>query len=251
MAQPSAAGRSAATQNGEQNGETPKPETLTRRPRGTRRYRNLRNEGLWNPHRSAPPKASNAPPRSERSNTNFVLLIVASTVAALLVAGGVDMAQGGGDEGGGANAEQGARPEADAPAGERPDGGNEGGNGGGDAGRDEGGNAADRKAFAGTWQSKRGETLTISAKARGDARSGKQSVSYDRTGKLSTCPGVGQVRKSGKAFRLALQCDNGDVRSELGGDAVRAGGKLTVEWDGGTRDTFTREKADGEGESGE
>lgn len=159
----------------------------------------------------------------------FVVLLIAAGGAYLLVGG---LGRGGS---GGANA-QGDAPPAQGKASERPgDGKPDGAQGDGSPGTPEPG--AGGKDFVGKWQSGGGEALTIGRAERGKA-AGKSAVSYDRPGRLSTCTGVGEARKSGKTFRLALKCPNGKARSDLGGDAVRSGKKLTVEWDGGSRQTF-------------
>ncbi|SCK52791.1 hypothetical protein H181DRAFT_04803 [Streptomyces sp. WMMB 714] len=160
----------------------------------------------------------------------FVVLLIAAGGAYLVVG-----AQGGGGSGG-ANA-QGDAPPEQGEAGERPGDGKPGGaqddNSPGTPGTGAGG-----KDFVGEWQSGGGETLTIGGAERSGKAAGKSAVSYDRPGRLSTCTGVGEPRKSGKTFRLALKCPNGKARSDLGGDAVLSGQKLTVEWDGGSRQTF-------------
>jgi hypothetical protein len=182
-----------------------------------------------------------------RSKTRLTVLVVSTLLGLLLAAGGVYyMVEG--ETGGEAGASEAP---AGASAGERPEGGKSGGAQDGDdengKGGKEGENGAERPGngagggdFAGQWRSRAGAVLTIGKEARSGRSAGKQAVSYNRPGALSTCPGVGEARKSGAVFRLALKCANGKADSELGGDAVRSGDKLTVEWDGGSKDAFIR-----------
>jgi hypothetical protein len=176
------------------------------------------------------------PQRAARSKTKLMVLLVGTIVGMLLAAGGVYyMVEG----------ESGGEAGASAPQ--------NGSSGGGSAGeRPEGGTSGDAEAedFTGKWRSNGGAALTIGAVARSGDAAGKQAVSYNRPGRLSTCPGVGAVRKSGAALRMALRCTNGKAKSELAGDAVRSRGKLTVEWEGGSRDAFARQDAE-EGRSGQ
>ncbi|SCK28427.1 hypothetical protein [Streptomyces sp. WMMB 322] len=192
-----------------------------------------------------PPPGYGYPPTGPRwaahSTRKLVVLLTGTVVAMLLVAGGVYyMVVGERGGGAGASAPSGDEPEP-GPAGERPDGGQKGP--GQDDGAGRGGQAAGQKAFIGTWQSRGGETLTVGREVRSGKAAGKNAVSYNRLGRLSTCPGVGELNKSGAAFRLALKCVNGKVRSDLTGNAGRSGAKLTVEWEGGTKDTFERRGA--------
>ncbi|NLU72366.1 hypothetical protein HCC61_06685 [Streptomyces sp. HNM0575] len=188
------------------------------------------------------------PQETARSKTRLTVLIVGTLIALLLAAGGVYymVKSESGDAGGSAQ----NAPSQPDPAGERPAGGKSGGAQDGDGGKGSGndrdgaggsGNGAGQGRFTGKWRSGGGEALTIGKQLRSGKSAGKQAVSYDRPGRLSTCPGVGEVRKSGASFRLALKCVNGSVKSELGGDAVRSGGKLTVEWDGGSSDAFAKQ----------
>jgi hypothetical protein len=180
-----------------------------------------------------------------RSKTRLMVLVVSTLIGILLAAGGVYyMVKGelGGDAGASEKAPAGA-----SSAGERPEGGKSGGARDGDdengkqgKGGKEGEDGAGGGDFAGQWRSQGGAVLTIGKEARSGKSAGKQAVSYNRPGALSTCPGVGEARKSGAVFRLALKCANGKANSELGGDAVRSGDKLTVEWDGGSKDAFIR-----------
>ncbi len=138
----------------------------------------------------------------------------------------------------GASSQEEAPPEQ-GQAGEQPAGGNPGGAQDDDASGAPG-NGSGGKNFVAKWQSSRGETLTIGKAERSGKAAGKSAVSYNRSGRLSTCRGVGEPRKSGAAFRLALKCANGEVRTDLGGTATRSGDKLIVGWDGGSRDTFAK-----------
>lgn len=196
------------------------------------------------------------PKRAARSKTKLTLLVSGTLAALLLAGGGVYYMLGGGSGGAEAGA---SAPEGGSGGGgsadERPEGGkgdgtgNDNGNGAGN-GNGTGGKAG-AKAFAGTWLAGGGEALTIGEKAKSGEGAARYAVSYNRPGRLSTCPGVGEVRKSGTAFRLALKCVNGKVKSALAGNAVRSGTKLTVKWDGGSTSSFARQDSAGAGSGNE
>ncbi|QPP06942.1 hypothetical protein G4Z16_11730 [Streptomyces bathyalis] len=199
-------------------------------------------EYLFDERYEEPPPDYGYPPAGPRwaahSKRKLVALFAGTIIAVLLAGGGVYyMTDSGGGGGTGASSESGEQPDSGS-AGERPDGGNQGGAQDEDAGS--GGKNGGAKGFTGTWQSRGGATLTVGREAESGRSAGKNAVAYNRPGRLSTCPGVGEARKSGAAFRLALKCVNGNVKSALTGDAVRSGDKLTVEWDGGSKDTFQR-----------
>jgi hypothetical protein len=167
-----------------------------------------------------------------------VVLILGTLVAMLLAAGGVYYLLG--DVGGGNPT--GASAQGDAP-GKEEAAGAAGGNSGGAQDEDPPkapGQKNGGKNIVGQWRSGSGVTLTVGKAAQSGKADGKSAVAYNRLGRLSTCRGVGEPRKADTYFRLALKCANGASKSDLGGNAVRSGTKLTIEWDGGSRETLTR-----------
>lgn len=211
------------------------------------------------------------PQRAARSKTKLAVLLAGTIVGMLLAAGGVYYmmdGQGGGAAGaasqeGGAPPEAGSKPGSDQGSGKGSDQGSgqgsdqgsgqgsdqdgEQGSGqdgqqpGDDGAGDSAGGAANGGGFDRRWQAGGGKKLTIGGEVRSGEAAGKNTVSYTDPPDEGTCYGIGDERRSGSVFRMALQCGDEHDKNYIAGDSTRTADELTVEWDEGSRETLTWE----------